>query len=199
VGLRPHIDQAFGESHVSIDFAGFSGETLHGTLQEPLDKVRVGQYTPESIKIRALILDTEIPWHFPCSVDNQTDDPEFRKRMRRLSLRHGQAVIDSVRELEDMSLVPDVSVEVRVHSLTPLFKLYIINGREVFYGFYPVTEFSFKADGEQHSVYNLMGKDQTLFQFAATEEADSMESEYVASAQEWFDSLWNTVSRELPA
>ncbi|MFI1463596.1 winged helix-turn-helix domain-containing protein [Nocardia carnea] len=30
VGLRPHIEQSFGSSTVTIDFAGFSGETLHG-------------------------------------------------------------------------------------------------------------------------------------------------------------------------
>src|SRR5262245_13769121 len=29
VGLRPHIEAAFERPHVSIDFAGFSGETLH--------------------------------------------------------------------------------------------------------------------------------------------------------------------------
>src|SRR3712207_7751441 len=40
VGLRPHIERAFEQRHVSIDFAGFSGETLHGVIQEPLDKIR---------------------------------------------------------------------------------------------------------------------------------------------------------------
>ena len=30
VGLRPFIEQAFTREHVTIDFAGFSGETLHG-------------------------------------------------------------------------------------------------------------------------------------------------------------------------
>lgn len=38
VGLRPHVERAFERQKVSIDFAGFSGETLHGALQEPLTR-----------------------------------------------------------------------------------------------------------------------------------------------------------------
>ncbi len=33
VGIRPFIEQAFAREHVSIDFSGFSGETLHGVVQ----------------------------------------------------------------------------------------------------------------------------------------------------------------------
>ena len=40
VGLRPHVEEAFNRSNVTVDFAGFSGETLHGALTEPLDKIR---------------------------------------------------------------------------------------------------------------------------------------------------------------
>jgi hypothetical protein len=42
IGLRPSIEQAFTREHVVIDFAGFSGETLHGAIQEPLDRIRLG-------------------------------------------------------------------------------------------------------------------------------------------------------------
>lgn len=59
--LRPHVERAFEQPKVSIDFAGFSGETLHGVIQEPLDKIRVGQLVPESIDIRILIPDTSQP------------------------------------------------------------------------------------------------------------------------------------------
>ena len=46
VGLRPHIESAFERSRVTIDFAGFSGETLHGALQEPLEKIRARRLHP---------------------------------------------------------------------------------------------------------------------------------------------------------
>lgn len=41
VGLRPHLEAAFEQEQVTLDFAGFSSETLHNALQEPLDKVRL--------------------------------------------------------------------------------------------------------------------------------------------------------------
>lgn len=36
VSLRSHLEAAFEAETVEIDFAGFSGETLHGALIEPL-------------------------------------------------------------------------------------------------------------------------------------------------------------------
>src|ERR1700761_7510197 len=54
IGLRPFIEQAFTREHVVIDFAGFSGETLHGAIQEPLDKIRLGLIKPETVTIRML-------------------------------------------------------------------------------------------------------------------------------------------------
>ncbi|MHB1472440.1 MAG: hypothetical protein ACYDDU_02260 [Dermatophilaceae bacterium] len=35
VGLRPHIKRAFEAEDVTLDFFGFSGETLQGAMQEP--------------------------------------------------------------------------------------------------------------------------------------------------------------------
>src|SRR6266568_7982219 len=34
IGLRPHIERAFDTQKVTIDFAGFSGETMAGVIQE---------------------------------------------------------------------------------------------------------------------------------------------------------------------
>jgi hypothetical protein len=65
VGLRPFIEQAFTREHVTIDFAGFSGETLHGVIQEPLDKIRIGLIKPATVTIRLLLPDTGRPWCCP--------------------------------------------------------------------------------------------------------------------------------------
>src|SRR3954470_2641059 len=43
VELRPVIQSLFDDTHVSIDFAGFSGETLRDALSESLDLVRAGR------------------------------------------------------------------------------------------------------------------------------------------------------------
>ena len=36
-----YIEAAFEKPHVTIDFAGFSGETLKDSVSEALDKIRV--------------------------------------------------------------------------------------------------------------------------------------------------------------
>jgi hypothetical protein len=46
--LRAYIERTFTAEHVIIDFAGFSGETLHGVIQEPLDKIRAARSSPSA-------------------------------------------------------------------------------------------------------------------------------------------------------
>src|SRR5689334_3029653 len=88
VGLRPHIERAFEAEEVTIDFAGFSGETLHGVITEPLDKIRIGRLRPKSITVRLLLPDPSKPWALPSTVDEHADSPAFRKRAEEIMRRH---------------------------------------------------------------------------------------------------------------
>jgi DNA-binding transcriptional regulator YhcF (GntR family) len=196
IALRPHVERAFEQSKVSIDFAGFSGETLHGVLQEPLDKIRVGQLVPESVEIRVLIPDSGQPWAIPCRVADLGDEPAFRERTEQISRRHTDSITESVAELADLGLVKTASAQVRVHGSAPMFKLYILNRAEAFFGFYPITEHAVTLHGEPVPMYDLMGKDATMFHYEQGGDPDSVGGQYVAQAQAWFDSMWSTVSRD---
>ena len=196
VGLRPHVERAFERPQVSIDFAGFSGETLHGVLQEPLDKIRVGRLTPEAISIRMLLVDTGTPWALPCRADDLADDPDFRERAATITQRHTQAISDSVHELADLGLVQQASVEIRVHRLAPLFKLYILNNEEAFFGFYPVREHKVTLKSEARPMYDLLGKDAVLFHHTISDDDTAIGSQYVEQARAWFDSIWTTISHQ---
>lgn len=198
VGLRPHVEQAFESGRVAIDFAGFSGETLHGVLQEALDQVRAGGYTPQHIRVRALLPDPGRPWALPCRIEDLADDPDFRGRAEKIMQRHVQPLLDSITELRELGLVPEASIEVRLHHAAPLFKLYIVNGTEAFFGFYPVEKHTVTIAGQKHAVYDLMGKDTTLFHHAADDDPDSVGAQYLTQAQMWFDSLWNTIATDYP-
>jgi DNA-binding transcriptional regulator YhcF (GntR family) len=195
VGLRPHIEAAFQEPNVTIDFAGFSGETLNGAMQEPLDKIRHGQVVPQTVQIRILIPTTETPWALPCRSDDLQDDPAFRNRAHRITSRATSMLSDAVEELQRLGLIKKGSVEIRHHRCAPLFKLYILNGREAFFGFYPITESQIQIDGEEHVIFDLMGKDAILFHHAMAGDESSVESQYVAQARLWFDSVWNTIGQ----
>lgn len=199
VGLRPHIEAAFERPHVRVDFAGFSGETLAGALSEILDKVRAGRLTPESIAIRVMLSDPGVPLALPCRADTAADDPAVRKRADRITRRAVDSITDGVQELADLGLVTSATAEVRAHSASPLFKLYLINDEEAFFGFYPVLEHTVTVDKEQVPIFDPMGKDATLFHFSTTDDAETSNGpQYVAQARAWFDSMWTTISREYP-
>lgn len=195
-GLRPHIERAFGESKVSIDFAGFGGETLHGVLQEPLDKVRNGRLTPESISVRVLVPDMSRPMGLPVRLDTGEDDPALRERMKTIMLRHTQGIEDAVVELETLGLVKSATVETCIYPVAPMFKLYIINRSEIFFGYYPVKANTVVAGNDRIEIYDLMGRDATLFHHGVDDDPDSAESQYVSQSQMWFDSIWSTIAKE---
>lgn len=194
VELRPHIEAAFERPHVSIDFAGFSGETLRDALAGALDKVRVGRLAPESIAVRVLISDMTAPMALPARAETQADDPAVRERAERITRRAADGILDQVAELGDLGLVHSTTVEVRMHRASPLFKLYILNNEEVFYGFYPVVERTVAIKGEPTAIYDLMGKDVPLFHYAITDDDTSHGTQFVEASRQWFDSMWSTIA-----
>lgn len=197
VDLRSHLEAAFEQPKVTVDFAGFSGETLHGVITEPLDKIRAGRLRPESVSVRLLVPDTSIPWSLPAKVDDMSDSPAFRDRAARITQRHTLAIVDAVNELAELGLVPDASAQVRSYPAVPLFKLYILNEAEVFFGYYPVQEHTVTLDGEPTAIWDLMGKDAILFQHVADADDEAMSSQYVKQSRMWFDSIWTTVARDI--
>lgn len=195
ISIRPYVEAAFDREHVVIDFFGFSGETLHGVIQEPLDKIRAGQLKPRSLTLRILVPDTSEPMAVPCRSEDLADDPEFRQRATRIMLRHGQAILDSVEELADLGMVENARAEIRIHGVPPLFKLYVLNNEEAFFGFYPIRQHDVQIKGTAHPMFDLMGKEASLFRYT-TRDGSPVSAQYVAQARQWFTTVWETISRE---
>jgi hypothetical protein len=198
VGIRPFVEQAFAREHVTIDFAGFSGETLHGVIQEPLDKIRIGRIRPASLRIRMLLPDTTRPMVLPCRAQDLGDDEEFRRRATRLSGRHASAIIDGVQELSRLGLLDTAAAEIRVHACPPMFKLYLLNGEEAFFGFYPITRARIPLPSGDRDMYDLMGKDAVVFHHSV-HSGQPTDLPYIDQARTWFESMWDTISYEYPA
>ena len=196
VGLRPHLEAAFAQSQVTIDFAGFSSETLHNAMLEPLDKIRSGRFTPESIAVRLLLPDTTSPMAVPVLVDELKDEPALRERARHIARTNAAGIAHSVEVLAELGLVQSATVQVKVHRASPLFKVYILNRTEAFFGYYPVRERSATVDGDSHTFFDVTGKDTTLFHHAAGPDETSLGSQYVQQTQTWFDSVWSSIAYE---
>lgn len=199
VGLRPHVEAAFGADHVTIDFVGYTAETLHGIISEPLDKVRAGRLTPKSLHIRLLLSDMSRQLSLPVLATNRPEDSAaVRDRMAAISTRHAGAIHAAVEELADLGLIPEATIETRLHGTAPLFKCFIINGTDVFFGFYPVVPHDVRIDGEMTAILDPMGKDASMFQHTDDGDPESTESQFVAQTRTWFDSVWNTIATPQP-
>jgi hypothetical protein len=197
-GLRPYIEQAFTAEHVVIDFAGFSGETLHGVVQEPLDMIRTGQIKPASVSIRMLLPDTTRPMAVPCRAEDLADDPDYRARMHQITGRHAYAILETVQELSRLGRIEEASTEIRAYQVPPLFKLYLLNGEEAFFGLYPLVEHKIPFADGNHAMYDLMGKDAVVFRHSARS-GHPADEQFVEQAQGWFDGMWDHISYEFPA
>ena len=191
-GLRPHIEAAFEAESVSIDFIGFSGETLHGAITECLDKVRNGRYRPKSIAVRMILPDTSRPWAVPARQDG-TDSPEFRQRHQQTIERYTGGLVEIVDELAQHGLIDSGSVDIRVVGAPPLNKLYLVNDSDAFFGWYSISKHKVRYQGKTLSVVDLMGKDSELLHFNGSQH-DQAGSAFVAESQRFFEAQWDLVA-----
>lgn len=195
VGLRPHIEAAFEAEHVTIDFVGYTAETLYGVLAEPLDKVRAGRLTPKSLHIRLLLSDMSRPLSLPVLANNRPEESAaVRARMADISTRYAGALHESVQELADLGLIPEASIETRLHGTAPLFKCFIINRVDVFFGYYPVVAHDVRIDGETVGILDPMGKDASMSEFIDDGDPEAADAQFVDQTRRWFDSIWTTVA-----
>ncbi|MBW1604714.1 GntR family transcriptional regulator [Streptomyces sp. JJ66] len=199
VGLRTHIERAFEQPHVTIDFSGFSGETLYAALQEPVDKIREGRLTPESIVVRLLLPNMAETQAVPVLLEGRMPDARVSDRARDIMLHHSRGITRLVGELKSLGLVREARVEVRTHGITPSFKLYVLNKADVFFGFYPLGANTVTVGGDDVEIIDVFGLDATLFPFAETDNQGSAGGLFVEQATKWFDSVWGMVGKESTA
>lgn len=200
-GLRSAVDSGFEANEVTIDFLGNSTESLRSALADPLEKVRRGRYTPDLIRVRAVVPDTAAPWTLPCRAADRTDLPSLRKQIRSRIDRHLVTIVDAVHDLEELGLVHSAAAEVRTMAPVQLVELYLINERELFLGLSPVGERTLEVDGAEQRVIDIHAEDTALLHRRRTDEGSSSQglgdSSYTSEALAWFDGIWDTVAEPL--
>lgn len=195
--LRPHIEQAFESEAVTLDFSGFSAETLHSAIREPIDRIRAGHLRPASITVRILVPDTRKPQAIPSAVDpSQAEGDKPRERAHKIMLRNIQGIIDAVTELETLGLVQEARARVRVYDSSPTFKLYILNQRETFFGFYPIVPNTVSIEGRSVQILDVLGLDAVLFSHSRGDDEARNGTQWVEQSQLWFDSMWDNLAED---
>jgi hypothetical protein len=147
--------------------------------------------------VRILLPALASPALVPSPVDAIDLGPKVRERARRIADRHTETIVESVLELAELGLTREASVEIRHHGTAALFKLYLLNGEEAFFGFYPLVRHDVTIDGEPVSIVDVLGKDVPLFHFVMSDEDDDIGTQYVEQARSWFDSVWTAVGGPL--
>lgn len=196
VGVGPHLERAFTAERVAVDYSGFSAQALADALAGPLDKLRTGRLAVRSLHLRILVPDGSRPWVLPAGVDG-TDRPAVREELAARSSRGLAELTDAVHGLRASGLVGQAEVSVRVHPLSPSFRLYLINDDDAVFGFYPVVPRTLEAGGREHRVYDVDAPDETVFHHSSAD-PESSDARYVEQAREWFDSVWATIARDVP-
>lgn len=200
--LPDALDRAFAARSVTIDVFCFTAESLNMALTSPLARIRSGGNRPEDITLRLLIPSLDAHLALPSGVADPTD-PRPLERLRRIAESSAFGVINALRSLEIEGLVPTVSAEVREVPITPVFKSYLLNGREALQGFYAVVPATIPlpspaGGAEDIEVWDIRGLSATLFRHVVTE-PEAQGTMFVQQAQAWFDSLWSTIAGESAA
>jgi DNA-binding transcriptional regulator YhcF (GntR family) len=190
VGLASQLERAFDTEDVTLDFFGVSAPALQEAMRGPLNKIRTGRHHPRSIRIRALVPDGEKPWRLPPGVNRSQDASGTQSVLE----HHLESLLRSVTELSELGLVQSATAEVRSQPASPLFKLYIINGREAFQGFDPLGEHARSSKEHDKGDGEPVSKDALLFHQEATDDPEAVGSQFVNQAATWFDSIWTNSS-----
>jgi hypothetical protein len=197
VGLHSQLERAFDAEDITLDFFGITGETLQEAIREPMDKIRTGRHHPRSIRIRALVPEGQKPRTPPPSAKTRKGAPGSRTGTHSVFEHHLESLLRSVTELAELGLVQSATAEVRSQPASPLFKLYIINGREAFQGFDPIGEQVVNTEKDSNRDREPKSKDTPLFHQEATDDPEAVGSQYVNQANTWFESIWTNNSNEV--
>jgi hypothetical protein len=198
--LRQYFRDAFQDAQhkVTIDFFGFTGETLYMLINEFLHEVQEGKIAADKIKIRILIPDPREPWVLPCNVRTLDDNPVYRAAMQGIVEDKAERIVEEITRLNGLSTSTDYYAEIKVVPFPPLIKLYIINEATVFWGYYPIEQRRLtKAENggvpTSDEVYDLRGT-KTFMLGTRADGTRDIARYHVYVSNQWFSRLWDSVA-----
>lgn len=195
VGLAPRLTEAFKASHVRIDAACLTAETLMLALADPVRLIHDGTLRPEVIDVRILLPSRDINLAFPISVDHTDDDGDpVHKRWLEQRNAQGHVLRHNLQALRS-SYGIDVRVRFRALPFTPPVKLYLLNGVEALLAYYMLTRREELIESGTVEMYDAEGLNSLLFSFE--KRAGQRDTAFVDESQKWFDALWETITTDL--
>ncbi|MFI1097757.1 GntR family transcriptional regulator [Streptomyces sp. NPDC020917] len=194
--LDRFVAEAFEAEDVTIDAYSLSAETLSSALAAPLNRVIARELNPKSIRLRLLLPTSDAILGIPRLVDGEEEWP--LARLRELLGAQVVSLTSAFRRVTDVRAEIVQSVQLSVVPVTPLHKLYILNGRSALSGFYRVVRRDISYREHEGEIFDVLGVGAVLFPYRADpDDTGSHGSRFVEESQEWFDSLWTTIAQPL--
>ncbi|GCB48122.1 hypothetical protein [Streptomyces sp. NL15-2K] len=168
--LRTPMAEAFEARVVSIDFSGFSMQTLLGLLMEPLNRLGDEKVNIQELTLRLTIAHLNLPLSLPGKLEpaesadhpdgtlHFMDSEENRERMREKYTLHNWNELKRLLErVHEKNPNIAISCEVRESPQVPERKLYIFNHEKVFSAPYGIRESSVEWRGNSFRILDTEG------------------------------------------
>ncbi|WP_405992448.1 winged helix-turn-helix domain-containing protein [Streptomyces sp. NBC_00986] len=200
VTLRPLMDHAFEQPEVTLDVFTLTSESLNAHIHMQAERIRVKEITPQRIALR-MVLPSEsldIPYW---QTGQPAQDKRLKARFLNIARRSTESLHTALSDLHTTGLVPSVDLQIRWSPLAPQFKLYLLNGAEAVFGPYKLYKRSIEMeDGEViEDVLDVEGLGAGLTHLVKNAELHSQGTVFVTSWQEWFDSIWEGLTKQVGA
>lgn len=186
--LEHAVERAFAEPQVSIDFWGFTAETLFAAVQQPFTRIRQERLTPDSVHFRLMLPAEGAHLALPRSVADPRDGRPL-ERLRLIRERHSRLLRTTFHEM-NARRPGSYRLEIRGIPITPTFKLCMLNNHEALFGYYRVSEWDMPLpDGDVVRAYDIEGFKVPMERY---EQADRRFDTH----RSWFANYWNTIAEE---
>ncbi|WP_261720276.1 winged helix-turn-helix domain-containing protein [Streptomyces sp. FZ201] len=190
VTMRSALEAAFAHPTVTVDVFTLTGETLDTHVRLCAERVRLGEVSPRSIRLRVLTPRIGAGFKLASPVDGSTDTRGLT-RLRQLRERHMASLATTVHDLRLDYSVSGADFEWRDCPVAPMQKLYLFNDSDVLTGFYEVIRRPVYFDDEEpQEIHDVLGLGARLHHYSSTGEGhDGVD--VVALARRWFDHMWS--------
>lgn len=191
--LGPLLEEAFKQPEVTLDVYSLTSEALHAHLRVQADRIYSRDITPQRIALRLILPSEDLAVPYP-SVRDDPQDQRLRDRLRIITQRSTDSLRGLFADLD--RLVETADIEIRHAPLTPICKLYLLNGTDALLAPYQVIEREILLDtGETVPAYDALGFGAPFTHNIKDSDPDSPATVFVNGWQVWFDSIWNHVAR----
>ncbi|WP_326725588.1 GntR family transcriptional regulator [Streptomyces sp. NBC_00243] len=193
VALGDRLTSAFSAPHVEIDALCLNGQSLAAAMGNPIHAIHAGVVRPAKISVRVLLPSRDIALAFPCAVDANDSEDLVHQTWLGQRNAHAQSMTAMLRSLRSTHGI-DVEVTYRALPITPMAKMYLINGTEALFSYYTIVRREAEINQRPMEVYDASAMGLVRL-FGAGE--NGPDTAFVEQSQLWFNSMWETVSTEM--